>query len=291
MLFRSKEGANASLAELMSLSNHLMALKFDIPKIKVLTKHILFENQKIKFQIFVGMRMYGGLAKTDSYLFENGLALGRCDIAKSRTLLQLLAKCEILYLEDIKDFKNIAYELDKEGFQCLKVLEVFESKNVEYVIDATSHQTPRAAFPILESLNLFGLDNLKEIYHCQFPERSLTDAKRGCFGNLRSIELHNCEQLKNVFSLSIARGLVQLQQLKIWDCHMEEIFPKEGEDVKALDKIMFPQLALLHLQSLPILVGFCTGVGPVQLVQSSLNQEVCMYHSNLAVFMFLKLIY
>ena len=287
----NKEGANASLAELMSLSNHLMALKFDIPNIKVLTKHILFENQKIKFQISVGVRLYGGFAETDSYLFENGLALGRCDIAKSRTLLQLLAKCEILCLEDIKDLKNIAFELDKEGFQCLKVLEVCKSKNVEYVIDATSHQTPRAAFPILESLDLYGLDNLKEIYHCQFPERSLTDAKLGCFGNLRSINLNSCKQLKNVFSLSIARGLVQLQQLKIRYCHMEEIFPKEGEDVKALDKIMFPQLAVLQLQILPILVGFCTGVGPVQLVQSSLNQEVCMYHSNLAVFMFLKLIY
>ncbi|XP_050255645.1 disease resistance protein RPS2-like isoform X2 [Quercus robur] len=271
----NKEGANASLAELMSLSNHLMALKIDIPNIEVLPKHILFKNQMIKFQISVGEGMYHYLAETDSYLFKNRLALGRCDIAKSWTLLQLLARREILYLREIEDFKNIAYELDKEGFQCLKVLEVRECKNVEYVIDATLHQTPRAAFPILESLDLIDLYNLKEIYHCQFPERSLTDAKLGCFGNLRSIRLYCCEQLKNVFSLSIARGLVQLQELEIYySAHMKEIFPKEGEDEKALDKIMFPQLTLLHLERLRSLIGFCTSVGPVQLVQSSLNQEV-----------------
>nr|POE70241.1 putative disease resistance protein [Quercus suber] len=271
----NKEGANASLAELMCLSNHLMALKIDIPNIEDLPKYILFKNQMIKFQIFVGERMYHYLAETDSYLFKNKFALGRCDIPKSRTLLQLLAKCEILYLREIKDLKNIAYELDKEGFQCLKVLEVCRSKNVEYVIDAALHLTPRAAFPILESLVLSELDNLKEIYRCQFPERSLTDAKLGCFGNLRSIQLHQCKQLKNVFSLSIARGLVQLQELKIVASpYMKEIFPKEGEDEKALDKIMFPQLTLLHLEGIRRLIGFCTGVGPVQLVQSSLNQEV-----------------
>ncbi|KAL4633290.1 hypothetical protein ACB092_04G112700 [Castanea dentata] len=280
----NKEGANASFAELMSLSNHLMALKIDIPNIEVLPKDILFKNQMIKFQISVGEGKYGYLAETDSYLFKSRLSLVRCDIAKSQMLLQLLAKCEILSLTEIKDLKNIVDELDKEDFQCLKVLRVRGSKNVEYLIDATLHQTPRAAFPILESLDLSFLDNLKEIYHCQFPGRSLTDAKLGCFGNLRSIRLHWCEQLKNVFSLSIARGLVRLQELKI-NCgfHMEEIFPKEGEDEKALDKIMFPQLTLLNLQCLPRLTGFCTGVGPVQLVQSSLNQETFLYQHPLSL--------
>ena len=83
--------------------------------------------------------------------------------------------------------------------------------------------------------------------------------------------------MRNVFSLSIARGLVQLQELEIQDCEdMEEIFHKEGEDEKALiDKIMFPQLTSIKLGSLPRLSGFCTGMGPVELVQPSLlNQEV-----------------
>ena len=208
-----KKGANASLAELKSLSE-LVALKIDIPNIKVLPKDLTFENKKIEFQIFVG----GGEVDRADYLFKNRLDLGSCDvrdIVESSTLFQLLKKSEILQLNEIKDLKNIVYELDNEGFQCLKVLEVAEIDDVEYVLDATSDQNPRAAFPTLESLELVNLPNLKEICHSQFPERSFSGV---CFGNLKT----------------------------------------------------------LRLRTLPRLIGFCTGVGSIELVQPSLNREVCM---------------
>uniref|UniRef100_A0A7N2M364 Disease resistance protein At4g27190-like leucine-rich repeats domain-containing protein n=1 Tax=Quercus lobata TaxID=97700 RepID=A0A7N2M364_QUELO len=155
----------------------------------------------------------------------------------------------------------------------IKVLEVGGSDDVEYVMNTTSDQNPHAAFPILESLKVFRLNNLKEIYHGQYPKRSFNSA---CFGNLKSLCLEKCQHLKNVFSLSIARGLVQLQKLEIDDCDdMEGCFHKEGEDEKALnDNKMFPQLTSIELDSLPRLIGFCTGVGPVELVQPSLNREV-----------------
>ena len=74
------------------------------------------------------------------------------DIAESRMLHQLLQISEIIKLIEIKDLKNILNELDQEGFTSLKVLSVFDSEAVEYVIDATSDQSLRPAFPILESL-------------------------------------------------------------------------------------------------------------------------------------------
>ena len=279
----NKEGANASLAELMSLSHHLTALKIHIPNIEVLPKDLLFRNQMFKFQIFVGD--IGGMdddfvsRETIHYLFENKLVLGRSDasnIVESGTLLQLIAKSGILYLEQIKDLKNILYELDQEGFQCLKVLQVSKSEAVQYVIDATSYQTPRGSFPILNSLKLSDLCNLKEIvYHSQFPEGSLSCTQLACFGNLRSLVLSRCSHLKNVFSLSIARDLVHLQQLHIEKCKdMEEIFPKEGGDEHAVENILFPTLRSIKLSSLPRLIGFCADVGLVELVQPSLNQEV-----------------
>ena len=147
-------------------------------------------------------------------------------------------------------------------------------------MDATSDQNPPATFPTLESLELRQLPNLKEIYHSQFLEKSFSGihSQLACFGELRSIMLFFCTCLKNVFSLSIARGLVQLQKLHIYSCDdMEECFHMEGEDEKALnDKIMFLQLTSVELDSLPRLIGFCTGMGPVELVQPSLNREVCM---------------
>ena len=55
---------------------------------------------------------------------------------------------------------------------------------------------------------------------------------------------------------------------------MKEFFCKEGEDGKALDRIMFPELRYIDLSYVPRLIGFCTVEGPVDLVQPSLNQEV-----------------
>ena len=137
----------------------------------------------------------------------------------------------------------------------MKVLEVCNSDDVEYVMDATSYQNPRSAFPTLESLKLMELPNLKEIYHSLFLEGSFSGihSQLACFGKLISIVLNSCNSLKIVFSLSIARGLVQLQKLDIWRCDdMEEFFHMEVEDEKELNdkKIMFPQLT--HR------VGMCT---------------------------------
>uniref|UniRef100_A0A2N9G5R2 Uncharacterized protein n=1 Tax=Fagus sylvatica TaxID=28930 RepID=A0A2N9G5R2_FAGSY len=62
---------------------------------------------------------------------------------------------------------------------------------------------------------------------------------------------------------------------------MEEIFSKEGQDEKAFDMIKFPQLKHVELYDVPRLIGFCTFVDPIELVQPShakgtqpiLNQE------------------
>ena len=118
-----------------------------------------FKNQMIKFRICACDKpmnwRYDHLSTfwdTTQYIFKNSLVLGRfaaSEIAKSRMLCQLLQKSEIIILKEIKDFKNILYELDKEGFPCLLVLSILDSEGVEYVIDATSHQTSRVAFPIL----------------------------------------------------------------------------------------------------------------------------------------------
>ena len=100
-----KKGANASLAELKSLSE-LAALKIDIRNIKFLPKGLAFKNKKIEFQIFVGTDEV--VDKTD-YLFKNRLGLGSCDIrdiAENWMLLQLFKKPEILKLKKNKRFKK-----------------------------------------------------------------------------------------------------------------------------------------------------------------------------------------
>uniref|UniRef100_A0A2N9FCN5 NB-ARC domain-containing protein n=1 Tax=Fagus sylvatica TaxID=28930 RepID=A0A2N9FCN5_FAGSY len=118
----------------------------------------------------------------------------------------------------------------------------FKNQMIKFHMDID--QNLRAAFPSLERLELTDLDNLEKIYDGQFPKRSFS-----------------------------ARGLVQLQELKISDCrNLEEIFSKEGEDEKAVDMIKFPKLTHMgsRLSLLRRLIGFCKPiVDPVELVQPS----------------------
>uniref|UniRef100_A0A7N2M2L4 AAA+ ATPase domain-containing protein n=1 Tax=Quercus lobata TaxID=97700 RepID=A0A7N2M2L4_QUELO len=278
---REGEGSNASLVELMSFSHHLMALEICIPNPKSFPKDFLFKNHMTRFHISTGNLISGGFYRppfidqfkfqSHDYLFENSLVLWGVDmreIPESPMLHQLLQKSEILELREVKNFKNILYELDQKGFQCLKVLRVRHSKDVEYVIDTTSDQTPQSAFPILESLELSYLVELKEICHglskCSSLKNVRSDSQLAFFVNLKSLWLSKCSRLKNVFSLSIARGLVKLQELEIERCdYMEEIFLKEGEeDEMAFDRIKFPQLTSIRISCLPKLIGFCTAGDP-----------------------------
>ena len=212
------------------------------------------------------------------------------EIPESPMLHQLLQKYEILELREVKNLKNILYELDQKGFQCLKVLRVCHSKDVEYVIDTTSDQTPQSAFPILEPLELSYLVELKEICHrlskCSRLKNVRSDSQLAFFGNLKYLWLLKCSHLKNVFSLSIARGLVKLRELEIeWCDYMEEIFPKEGEeDEMAFDRIKFPQLTSIRISCLLKLIGFCTTGDPaVNISQKLFSSKTILWLLNLEI--------
>ncbi|KAG2670585.1 hypothetical protein I3843_14G091800 [Carya illinoinensis] len=143
--------------------------------------------------------------------------------------------------------------------------------------DIAESQTIRLMLHKVEVLYLVRIHDLVKICHSQVAV--------GSFGSLRYLNLHKCSSLKNAFPMSIARGLLQLQQLIIGYCSvMEEIFSEEEKDMKALLKmIQFPQLYHVELDYLPRLIAFCKGIDPVSEVlesshvmaqQPSLNQEV-----------------
>ena len=283
----NKEGANTSLAELRSFSDSLMVLRLHIINIKLLPKDLHFKNQMIKFQIYACKEPFMHWSLTiDStfwnrtrYIFKNSLALHgfvASDIAESRIPRLLLQKSKIILLREIKDFKNILFELDGEGFPCLEVLSISYSEDVEYLIDATSYQTPRVAFPILESLELWELPNLKEIYHSQISQRSFsgTHSQLACFGKLRSIDLFACKKLRYLFPPTIAKLLVELQSIEIRWCGMiENIVQRDGEE-EAEDIILFPKLTSFTSRFLPNLMSF--SIEPYSFEWSSIEKiDIC----------------
>ncbi|KAF5930703.1 hypothetical protein HYC85_031576 [Camellia sinensis] len=84
-------------------------------------------------------------------------------------------------------------------------------------------------------------------------------------------------RLRNIFSVTIAKGLVQLKQLSIRRCAMVEAVVEDAkgeETVLSIDKIVFPHLYEIHLEKLDSLTCFFTGCYAVEF---PLLEELLIY--------------
>ncbi|KAF5941389.1 hypothetical protein HYC85_022556 [Camellia sinensis] len=272
----SKEGAKAIIDELASLSN-LVALDIDLINISFWPRGLVVEKLK-KFNVTVG---HPFLSHQTCYPLSNLLELrveNMSDIIETR-LNFLLKSTEILTL------------VDEDGFECLTKLSVRELYDLAYLIN-TADGVPQSAFPVLEILDLQYLWTFKGItsHECRLPNAAFSALKvmrieflpqlrnlwKGptqliWLGNLTSVEVWGCHKLESMFSLSIARDLVQLQVLQIRDCDvMEEIISSEGGDHEiATDKIefLFPKLKELFLSGLPSFTAICKAMNAIELPQ------------------------
>ncbi|XP_050110266.1 uncharacterized protein LOC126589108 [Malus sylvestris] len=214
-----EEKGMASISEVMSLSDHLKVLAIEIPSvIHLLTKDIVLKSPTIRF--LIRCATWGRLfSEMSTYAFENCLEISESDareLEESQAVRLLLKKSKKLYLSEVKNF-SVLTDLDQEGFQDLKDLDLWYCPHIEYLANGTS----------------------------------------GFLTNLRFLKLGSCGVLKYVFSLSAARNLVQLQELNIDGCdQMEEIVSKQGEHEEEADMISFDKLTNLTLEGLGSLVGF-----------------------------------
>ncbi|XP_021283516.1 uncharacterized protein LOC110416019 [Herrania umbratica] len=167
----------------------------------------------------------------------------------------LLKKSEALYLnlDELEGVKSLLYELDHEGFPNLKYLHAKSGSNIEYIIHSKQWIISEA-FPVLRSLYLQNLTNLKKICHGQLPPES--------FSRLKNMKVGSCEKLNNLFSFSVAKVFLQLEEIEVNDCeNVTEIISEEKaiDDNEAMDALVFRQLQSLRpLQSLPQLICFCS---------------------------------
>ncbi|GMP85121.1 hypothetical protein CsSME_00038408 [Camellia sinensis var. sinensis] len=193
--------------------------------------------------------------------------------------------------------KNVGHDLDKDGFKKLTKLYLAFCQDLEYVIETTDGvPVPQIAFPVLQSLCLTRLDKLKGICHGQLPEGAfsalkeleledlpaLTHLWKGPtqlvrLRNLTSLTLSNCDELESMFSLSIARDLMQLQTLSVTECCKMEVLissEEEGDQneiasttTETTDKIVFPKLKELNLEDLPSFTAICKAINGIELPQ------------------------
>ena len=92
---------------------------------------------------------------------------------------------------------------------------------------------------------------MKALWHNQLPANS--------FSKLKGLDVTRCNELLNVFPLSVAKVLVQLEDLKISFCEVLEAIVVNENENEATSLFLFPRLTSLTLFSLPQLQRFCFG--------------------------------
>ncbi|GLT36875.1 hypothetical protein SLA2020_112220 [Shorea laevis] len=235
---------NASLAELKHLKK-LTNLELCIPDIRMIPKDLFFENLK-KFKIFIGSKwedQYSSFGSSRILKLHLNASINSNDLVK-----MLLKKTEELHLRELAGVENVVDELNTEGFPDSKRLYVRNSPEVQHIIKS-AEGVPFNAFPRLEVLFLQNLINLEKIFQGRFKDTASS--------NLRIITIECCDKVKNLFSSSIARQLLHLQEISVNECsNMEEIVDEEEQgssnDIVEAAELKFGEvLRSLRLQHLP----------------------------------------
>ncbi|XP_044471570.1 uncharacterized protein LOC123200443 isoform X2 [Mangifera indica] len=239
---------NASLAELKALPQ-LNTLWIHIPNVQMIQQDFIPANLE-KYEVHIGD------VWDWSYAYETSrtLKLKFNGIPHIRHGIEILMeKAKYLYLDQLDGVKDMPWELDREGFPELKHLSVQNSSEILYIVNSMEYTHPNDAFPILESMFLINLSDMEKIC-C-----GLDNAKS--FSQLRIIKVADCDKLRYLFSSSMAKNILLLEEINVTNCKtLEEIFGGESEDHadenRKVCKIEFKQLHSVVLQVLPQFICF-----------------------------------
>ncbi|XP_060675399.1 disease resistance protein At4g27190 isoform X2 [Ziziphus jujuba] len=244
---------NASLMELKNLSR-LTTLYLDIPDVNVMPKDLFSMNLKRYGILIAGGPRYLDKSFAPRNPSSRKLELIELNISRFQEfhgLEMLVKRSEVLNLYGSTGLNNVIHELDREGFPELKHLKIVNNDEMQYIIGSMDqrYHSQNAFFQSLESLRLENLKKLEKIWH----DELLTNS----FGQLRVVEVKDCERLKNLLSSSRVR---EIEKIKVINCKMmSEIVTygrKEGHPHLIFAKIEFPHLRSLILKSSPNLAHF-----------------------------------
>ena len=136
---------------------------------------------------------YNRSARTLKLLRVNKPCLVDCFSKLFKTVEDL----ELCELKDL-DTKFFFYELHTQGFLKLKYLKIDGCPGIQYIVDSTKGVPLHSAFPMLEELDIFNLENMDAVCYGPIPE--------GSFGKLRSLTVKYCRRLKSFISIPMEQG-------------------------------------------------------------------------------------
>ena len=100
-------------------------------------------------------------------------------------------------------------------------------------------------FSNLEKLELFGLEELKEIWHHRLPHDS--------FSNLRILKVYGCGNILNIIPCHLIQSFNNLKEIDVsWCRNLKHVFDLQGRDTYGE---ILPKLEILKLERLEKLKG------------------------------------
>ncbi|XP_048420492.1 probable disease resistance protein At4g27220 [Pyrus x bretschneideri] len=148
-------------------------------------------------------------------------------------------------LEDSNDDDNLE---NLSIIHCNSMEVIFQLKGPKH--EESSHSVE--AFKKLRSLRLLMLPSLTRVWETGSSQPMFAGSS---FGNLKSLEVYNCNRLKYLFSSSIVKLLVSVEDIQVDRCQqMEEIVAADEETAEI---ITLPKVKSIKLKSLPKLKYFC----------------------------------
>ena len=128
---------------------------------------------------------------------------------------------------------------------CISLKEVFDVKGMDVNVNSNAKEEG-VTVVLLSELILNLLPKVEKIWN-KDPHGILT------FQKLKSISIHECENLKNLFPASLVRDLEKPEKLHVCCSGIEEIIAKDinGVLLKTTPMFVFPKLTSLELYKLP----------------------------------------
>ncbi|XP_028059519.1 uncharacterized protein LOC114263212 [Camellia sinensis] len=185
-------------------------------------------------------------------------------------------KLEDLYLHDLPSFTSICKAMNGIELLQLNTLKLSQMPKLNSFCntsdsnyDTTQPLFNKVAFSALKTLRLWEMPALTHLW--KGPTQLVQ------LRNLTFLKLERCDKLESMFSLSIARDLMQLEILLVSECSKLEVLissEEEGDEngiasttTEATDKIVFPKLEDLYLHDLPSFTAICKAVNGIELLQ------------------------
>ncbi|XP_024035185.1 LOW QUALITY PROTEIN: probable disease resistance protein At4g27220 [Citrus clementina] len=243
----SSEESNARLAELNSQADRSVVClpkDFTFPKLQ---RYIIRKGEGVDDVMEDG-------DETRRLIIEN-------DPPEATSLVifsALYQNLEFLCLRGLIGCHNIVPSIDERGLNELTCLDVHDCEDLECIMEASKSPHGKSLSRLAE-LSMWDLPELKWIWKA--PAQHVISLQ-----TLTKLNVHSCNKLTYIFTLSQARSLEQLKSLYVSGCErleyiVEAKFDHNEGEISVGDgntMLALPLLRKLTLDDLPELTSFCS---------------------------------